>query len=156
MQHSTSSEAVVTQAGQRSVVRAYGDEVHFHLTGAQTGGGFTLFTDITPPGGGPPPHYHEHEDELFFVLEGQMQFCKDGQWIEVGPGGTVYIPKGVLHTFKNAGPTPSKLLIRTSPSGFETFFERSQAEFQRTGGPDMGRLLEIAAEHGIRFPGMQA
>jgi len=149
-------QGVVSQPTQSRVVRAYGDEVHFHLTGEQTGGNFTLFTDITPPGGGPPPHYHNHEDELFHVLEGKVDFFKDGEWVEVAPGGTVYMPKGVLHTFRNVGSTPSKLLIRTSPSGFEQFFERSQAEFEREGGPDMKRILQIGAEHGIHFPGLIA
>ena len=111
-----------------------------------------MFTDITPPGGGPPPHYHVHDDEWFHVLEGRAAFFKDGEWTEVPPGTSVFIPKGTVHAFKNVGEAPLKQLITISPSGFETFFARSAEEFAKEGGPDMKRLTEIAGEHGIMFP----
>lgn len=137
--------------GQGRVIRAYGDEFHFHLTAAQTGGGFTLFTDITPPGGGPPPHYHADEDETFFVLEGRAEFLVDGRWAEVPAGTVVHMPRGVRHAFRNPGDQPLRQLIKTAPSGFENFMAESETEFNRAGGPDMGRLAAIAARHGIIF-----
>jgi len=144
----------IVLAGQSRVLRAFGDEVHIHLGAAETGGQFTMFTDFTPPGGGPPPHYHIHEDEWFHVLEGRAAFFKDGEWTEVPVGSTVFMPKGTLHTFKNVGDTPLKQLITTAPAGFETYFARSGEEFTKPEGPDMKRLIEIAGEHGIVFPGM--
>lgn len=122
-----------------------------HLSGIDTGGRYTMFTDITPPGGGPPPHYHLNEDEWFYVLEGRAEFFRDNAWVEVPVGTAVFMPKGVVHSFRNAGTTPLKQLIQTSPSGFEIFFSRCAEEFAKPGGPDMQRILEISAEHGIHF-----
>jgi len=133
------------------VIRAFGDEIHVHLGGTQTGGAFTMFTDFTPPGGGPPPHWHEREDEWFLVLEGRMHFLLEGEWREVAPGTAVFAPRGSVHTFQNIGDTTSKMLIHTSPSGFEDFFAAAEVEFAKPGGPDMARAVEIAAEYGIRF-----
>jgi len=151
MNPTTKPTAHITPAGTSRVIHAYGDEIHFHLTGEQTVGRHVLFTDITPPGGGPPPHYHESEDELFHVLEGRVEFFKDGKWTEVPVGTSVFMPRGIVHAFRNVGQTPLKQLILTSPAGFDTFMERSAPEFATGGPPDMGRLMEIAAEHGIHF-----
>jgi quercetin dioxygenase-like cupin family protein len=139
-------------AGDR-VLHAFGEEVHLYFTGAETDGHFTQWLEITPPGGGPPPHYHEHEDEYFHVLEGRVSFFRDDEWQEVAPGARVHAPKGEIHAFKNTGDTPSRMLLTTMPSGFEDFFAKCAAEFAKPEGPDMPRVLEISAAHGIHFVG---
>lgn len=142
---------VIAPPGSGRIVHAFGEEVEFVLTGAQTGGRMTQWVETTPPGIGPPPHYHKNEDENFHVLEGSVEFFHDGKWIAATPGSTVFIPKGEVHAFRNSGATPLKMLITTMPSGFETFFGRCAEEFAKPGGPDQQRLVEIAAEHGIHF-----
>lgn len=141
----------IRPASDGSILRAFGEEVHLYLTAEDTGGRFTQWLEITPPEGGPPPHYHENEEEWFHVLEGRVSFFHDGRWEEVGPGARVFAPRGSVHTFKNTGDKPSRMLLTTMPSGFEDFFAKCAAEFANPGGPDMPRLLEIAAEHGIHF-----
>ena len=148
--HPSLSPAVILP-GQGRVVEAFGDEITFLLTGAETGGRFTMFLSVTPPGMGPPPHLHVVDDEWFHVLEGRAAFFKDGDWTEVPPGTSVFIPHGTVHAFRNAGDTPLKQLIHTAPSGFETFFTLCAEELHREGGPDMNRITEIATEHGIQF-----
>ena len=145
-------EAHITPAAQCEVLQAYGDTVQVHLAGAQNGGAFTMFTDTTPPGGGPPPHFHTREDEWWFVLEGQPEFFDGAKWNPVATGGSVFMPRNSLHTFRNAGPGPLKQIIQTCPAGFESFFKQSHEEFQKAGGPDMKRLMGIGAEHGLYFP----
>ena len=138
-------------AGQGRVIRAFGDEVIMHLEGADTGGALSLWTNITLPGGGPPPHYHDNENEWFVLQEGRVSFLVDGKWQEVKAGGVVFAPRGSVHTFKNVGDQPSRMIISTSPSGFETFFSRCADEFAKPGGPNMERIIEISAEHGIHY-----
>lgn len=60
-------------------------------------------------------------------------------------------PRESIHTFKNVGEAPSRMLIETSPAGFKTFFARCAEEFAKPGGPDTQRINGIAVEHGIRF-----
>lgn len=144
------SPALIPPAHGRPL-RAFGEEVLLHLGGDQTDGLLAVWTEITPPGGGPPPHYHLNEDETFYVLEGQVSFYAAGQWQEFGPGSVVFMPRTVVHAFKNVGQTPSRMLLSTSPSGFEIFFARCAEEFAQPGAPDMDRIIAISAEHGIHF-----
>lgn len=141
----------ITLAGHSQVIQAFGEQMYIHLGAEETGGRYCMFTEITSPGGGPPPHSHAAEDEWFHVLEGRAAFLKDGDWVEVPPESTVFIPKGTVHSFKNVGDTPLKQLITVAPAGIETFFARCAEEFQKPEGPDMERILAISAEHGIVF-----
>jgi quercetin dioxygenase-like cupin family protein len=151
MHDQKSLQPVLAQPGSGKVLHAFGEEVTIHLSGDQTGGQFTLWTEVTPPGGGPPPHYHTVEDETFAVQEGRFSFFCDGRWQEFGPGSIVFMPRNVVHTFKNVGDQPGRMLISTRPSGFEIFFARCAAEFASSGGPNMERIMAISAEHSIHF-----
>jgi quercetin dioxygenase-like cupin family protein len=142
--------AVVLPEAEK-ILRAFGDEVLIHLGGAETGGKYTVFTSITPPGGGPPPHYHNNEDEWFCPLEGRVEFFLEGSWKEVPVGTLVFVPRSTIHTFRNCGDKPAKILTQTTPSGFETFFKRCAAEFANSVPPNMERIIEISAEHGIHY-----
>ena len=110
--------AAIVQKDEGRVLRAFGDEVVIHLDGECTGGAVTMWTGTLPPGGGPPPHYHLNEDETFHVLEGRVAFLLGGEWREVGPGASAFMPRGVVHTFKNVGDQPSRILIMTTPRNF--------------------------------------
>ena len=142
--------AIVPPAGAR-VFHAFGDTASFQLTGEETGGAYTMFVNVTAPGGGPPPHWHDNEDEWFYVVEGRAEFFQDGVWTEVPAGTAVFMPRGTVHAFRNAGDTPLKQIIHTAPSGFERFFERIAEEFNREGGPEMERVVGISGEFGIYY-----
>jgi len=127
------------------VLHAFGEEVIVHVDGERTEGKFTMWTEITPPGGGPPLHYHTKEDEAFHVIEGRVAFLVDGKWHELGPGGAAFMPRGIVHTFKNVGDQPSRMLLATMPSGFEKFFARCAAEFGEPDGPTCHRSSRPAS-----------
>ena len=42
-------------------------------------------------------HKHEHDDEFFFVLDGQLLIDLENQTIELNPNQGVTISKGVMH-----------------------------------------------------------
>jgi quercetin dioxygenase-like cupin family protein len=132
--------------GQGRVLRTFGDEVIMHLEAKHTGGALSLWTNITPPGGGPPLHYHLNEDE-----QGRISFYAVGQWREVPAGSVVYAPRNSVHAFKNIGDQPSRMIVSISPAGFENFFARCAEEIAKPGAPDMRRIVEFSAEHGIHF-----
>ena len=143
--------AVVVEAGARQALRAFGEEIFILLDGEQTGGRLTMWLETTPPGGGPPPHFHVNDDETFHILEGRVAFFQNSQWNEVGPGASAFMPRGQLHAFKNVGEENSRMLLSSAPAGFDVFISQCAEEFARPGGPDMTRVSEIAAEHGIHF-----
>ena len=101
-----------------------------------TGGAFTLFEEV-PPLVDTPLHVHEHEDELFYVLEGEHVFQVGDQELAVGPGGVVAAPRGLPHAQRRVVPNEGRLLVLTSPAGFEGFFrELASAHEAGTLGPD--------------------
>jgi quercetin dioxygenase-like cupin family protein len=143
--------AAIIRRNDARMLRAFGLELRILLDGERTGGTLAMWTNITPPGGGPPRHYHLNDDETFHVIEGRVAFFLNGEWNEVGPGGTAFMPRGIVHTFKNVGDQPSRMLNMTTPSGFEKFFARCADEFAKGDKPDMSRIAEIGVEYGIHF-----
>lgn len=49
----------------------------------------------------PVPHYHESWDEVTYGLAGTLTFQVDGRDVPVGPGQSVFIRRGVVHSFRN-------------------------------------------------------
>ncbi len=145
--------AIVSLASEAPVLRAFGAESQVLLSGEQTGGRYAMLLETTPPGMGPPPHKHDGEDEWFYPLEGEVEFLVAGEWKRVPVGSAVFLPRGCVHTFRNAGDTPLRQLIHVSPAGFEVFFARCAEVFAAAGDgpPEMERIGAIAAEHGIEF-----
>jgi mannose-6-phosphate isomerase-like protein (cupin superfamily) len=142
---------VTALPADHEVVRAFGCELIIHLGADGTGGRYSMFTSVQPPGVGPPPHYHRNEDEWFLVLDGRAEFFRDGAWFEVPEGTALFVPKGVVHAFRNPGDRPQRILVHTAPGGVETFFRRCAEEFAKPGGPDMARIIQISNEHGIEY-----
>lgn len=144
---------VVIAPGQGRTLCAFGDTIQLKLGAEQTGGSLAIGLGIVEPGSGPPPHLHRNEDELFIIVEGTMSFLVDGAWVDLGPGGVAFMPRGAPHTFKNRSNATVKQWILTTPSGFESFFGRCGEVFAAAGpdGPDMSKIMQIAAEHGIEF-----
>lgn len=97
------------------------------LNAAQTGGAFSMIEVlvVAPFGDGPPPHRHSRETETFHVLEGRFGWTLDGVSGEAGPGATIVAPVGSLHTFRNAGPEPLRVLVIMTPGGLENFFRET-------------------------------
>ena len=142
---------VVRLPDESPIIHAFGDQMILHLSTEDTGGKFTLWTNITPPGGGPPPHHHENEDEWFWPLSGEVEFFKEGEWIKVPVKTAVFIPRGSIHTFRNPNKEPLNMLIQTMPGGFDQFFSECSMEFDKGGPPDMEKVVEISARYGIHY-----
>ena len=141
---------VVGPDGGRTLY-AFGSTAQFKLEGAHTAGRLCLGLAVTPPGEGPPPHVHHTDDELFIVVEGQLEVWNDGDWIPARAGSVVYLPRGSRHTFRNAGTTPSRHWVLTTPSGFEEFYRGAADVFAAGGPPDRQKLIALAAKHGYEF-----
>jgi uncharacterized cupin superfamily protein len=76
-----------------------------------------------PHGGGPPPHRHDFE-EMFTVLEGEIEATFRGEKSVVRAGETLNIPANPPHSFTNASERPARLLCICTPGGQEEFFMR--------------------------------
>lgn len=71
----------------------------------------------SPAGHGSPEGMHTHEvDQIFYVLEGQMDVVVGGEATTLDPGGLVAIPAGTPHRNWNGGSTPSVHLAISAPA----------------------------------------
>ena len=98
-----------------------GDTYTILLKGEDTAGLYCLIDMHVPPGGGPPPHRHDFE-EMFAVLEGEIEITFQGEKSTARAGETVNIPANAPHSFTNASERPARLLCMCSPAGQERFF----------------------------------
>jgi mannose-6-phosphate isomerase-like protein (cupin superfamily) len=108
-----------------------------------TGGAFALLEHSVPPKTGPPLHIHRREDEMWFILEGNLRF-KAGDEIFLAPTGAfVYVPQGTPHCLQNIGEGPARSLERFAPAGMERFFEEIS---QQPGGEAATGVYHSMAE----------
>jgi quercetin dioxygenase-like cupin family protein len=121
--------------------------VRFMIDGATTGGAFSLVEHPLPPRAlGAPVHTHRNEDEYSYVLEGRFGLQLGADVLEAGPGDLVFKPRGVPHTFWNAGDEPARLLELISPAGFEHYF-RELAPLLATAERDEAAIGEVVARY---------
>jgi mannose-6-phosphate isomerase-like protein (cupin superfamily) len=113
-----------------------------------TGGAFSVIEEVAPLD--TPLHVHAHEDELFFVLEGDHVFRVGDEEFAVGPGGLVFAPRGVPHAHRRARPRTGRFLTLTSPAGFEGFF-RELAEAEQAGSPSADAYTRVSEKYGVTW-----
>ncbi len=118
----TPLSAVVIPPDGGQTVFLVGDTYTTLLTGLQTGGVFTLLEAIVPPDTGPPPHKHNAEDETFILLDGEISFHIEDNVHEARAGSVIFVPKGIVHSFRNKGQGLAKMLFMYSPAGMEGMF----------------------------------
>ncbi|HHZ07852.1 MAG TPA: cupin domain-containing protein [Rhizobiales bacterium] len=118
----------------------------------ESGGLIGVFVSTVPARGGPPVHVHHNEDEVIHVLEGSYEFWLDGEIIPVPAGQSIFLPRGVPHTFRVAGDTPGRNLTILTPGGMEDFFVEAAARDLRI--PDhMADVVELGGRYGLEFRG---
>jgi quercetin dioxygenase-like cupin family protein len=102
-------------------VSIVGNTYSILVSGAQTAGRYCLIDMLVPEGGGPPPHRHDFE-EMFTLLEGELEFAFRGEKQIVRAGSTVNIPANAPHVFKNVSGKTARMLCMCTPAGQEEFF----------------------------------
>jgi mannose-6-phosphate isomerase-like protein (cupin superfamily) len=104
-----------------------GDAITVKADTRSTNGSLTVLELLVAPRSGPALHIHLREDEVWWVLEGDFRFKAGDTMLRASAGGMAFGPRGLPHNFQNIGDTPGRLLIVTSPSGVERFFEQFAA-----------------------------
>ncbi len=72
-----------------------------------------IMLDDIEPGGGIEPHYHELTpvcDHAYYVISGEILASLDGREERVGPDTLIYCTTDIIHSLKNVGNGPAKLL----------------------------------------------
>ena len=102
-------------------VGVVGDTYTILVSGKDTAGRYSAIDMLVPPGGGPPPHRHDFE-EMFTLLEGEIEFTFRGAKTVVQAGTTINIPANAPHFFRNVSGKTARMLCMCAPAGQEEFF----------------------------------
>lgn len=81
-------------------------------------------------------------------MEGTFAFTLNGKQIELSAGKFAYGPKGIPHSFKNAGDATGKLVMLTAPSGLEKFFKNAP-EASLVGKLNKEAFVKIMRSHNM-------
>jgi oxalate decarboxylase/phosphoglucose isomerase-like protein (cupin superfamily) len=122
------------------------------LVGADQGAAFSAFEAVVQPGFDVGAHWHDEAQEMFYVIDGELDLLafepvgpagpdwrrwtsKTGQTVfRGGPGSFMYVPAGCPHAFFNPGQTSVRMLFCVAPSGHETYL-RELGDLLSTGAP---------------------
>ena len=117
------------------------------VSAKDTGAELSIFEYNGQEKGGPPLHVHYHQDEIFYVADGNYIFqCADEKH-RLGKGDMIFLPREVPHTFAQLTDV-GRLLYFFQPSGkMEEFFRDSAKSTAQTNGED------LFAKHGMKVVG---
>lgn len=97
------------------------DHVFVKSTLDLSDGRLTLVEDRLKPGFFLARHHHKKMIEVFYVLEGSVEFKFDDETITAQPGTTLNVSPDVWHEVRS--PEGAKLLTIFSPGGFDRYLE---------------------------------
>jgi quercetin dioxygenase-like cupin family protein len=128
------------------------------LSGIDTGGAYCLLEVSLAPGMGVPRHTHTREDEVYFVLAGELEATVGEKTFVLRAGDTLLAPRDIPHQLCNSGDTTNHFLLVFSPSGFEEFMMLTAVPapddaVAPTEPPAVAvrNVHELAADYGIVF-----
>ena len=119
----TKTDITTLDDGQGQSISVVGDTYRILISGEQSNGSYAVIDMLVPPGGGPGPHAHKDIQEMFYVVDGEVNFKKEGGSYTAKKGAFVNIPLGgAVHCFKNTTGKVAHLLCTVVPAGLDSFF----------------------------------
>ena len=117
--------------------------------------------ELSAAGGDMPPwHVHRTEDELFYVLQGELSLFAGGDLARAGAGETLFGPADVPHAYRVESER-ARWLVYTSHGRFSDFVRATSRPAERDDLPphvaptpdQVSELNRVAADHGIDILG---
>jgi mannose-6-phosphate isomerase-like protein (cupin superfamily) len=124
----------------------------YKVPGDATGGAVAVVEHVLGPRQlGAPLNRHSREDEISYVLEGELTVQQGDRTDTAGVGGTIVKPRGVFHAFWNSGDTPLRFLEVIAPGAFAQYFRELAPLLQREGPADLAAIGALASRYGVEF-----
>lgn len=152
-QSNTNPQTFIVRAGQDRDhrPRPIGPDTNaVKISAKDTNGALALMVYEGRARGGPPLHMHADQDEIFIVQDGRYDFqCGDDRMV-LTAGDTIFLPRGVPHTFSQTSPEGRLLYMFTPAGDMEAFF----AALAQVGGPPPPHIAAaLFAAHGMTVLG---
>jgi mannose-6-phosphate isomerase-like protein (cupin superfamily) len=97
------------------------DHTFVKISAADSGGAFTLMEDNLKVEFALGLHMHRRHAESFYILDGDVNFFIDGDWMIATPGTCIHIRPGVPHALDLPQGGRGRMLMIYQPSGFDQY-----------------------------------
>lgn len=153
-------DGIIRPPDTGTVVRTLGLDVTIKLT-AQDAKSASSFELLVNPGFDVGAHVHSRLEELFYVVEGELdliafepQIRTPDNWhawqsqtgehaVRGGPGTMMFVPIGCPHAFSNPGTVPARMFLQVAPPGHERYFEELGQILARSATPDRAAIAAL-------------
>jgi quercetin dioxygenase-like cupin family protein len=98
---------------------------------------------------GAPMHKHTRENEISYVLEGELSVIQNGEVKIARQGEYIVKPKGIFHTFWNAGDKMVRFIEIITPGNFEYYFAELAPYLLKGQPPEMDKVRATADKYGL-------
>jgi quercetin dioxygenase-like cupin family protein len=158
------TDGLVLSAGEGRKLRTPGMTLKF---GADRSKRWSVFEVEVPPGFDVGAHVHREAEELFYILDGELELLAfeprirtRADWrswesktgakaVRGGPGSAMFVPAGCPHAFTNPGTATARMLFLASPSGHELYQAELGELLGKGGPPDQAAIQTLRARHDI-------
>ena len=127
--------------------------IRFLAEGNQTAGSLAVFEFDVPVGAKVAgAHSHDGYEETIYGLSGVLTWTLGGTPIEIGPGQVLFIPRGTVHHFSNAGDVDASALAIVTPGILGPDYFREVAailDAATAGPPDFAAIATVMRHHGL-------
>ena len=150
MQQEITQAPILVPPGTGEMLNIAGSPILHKIKSTDTNGVFSVVEIVTPPGKGVALHVHEREDELVYLLEGEIEVTLGNQKMKAVPGVMALLPRGIPHGFTNIGNKPSRLLDTILPGQFDNYFVELAALFA-AGVPSEEQNDALSRKYRIKY-----
>jgi len=129
-----------------------GDTFYTKVSTKDTNGDLYVYESSRIKKGGPNLHLHYHQDEWWYILEGEFIIKVGDKIYHVKPGDSVFGPRGVPHAFSKVGESVGRMLTTFQPAGKMEECFIAISEGQMKGKPE-AEQDEFRKQHGFERVG---
>ena len=97
------------------------DHTFVKVSTADTGGAFALMEDNLKVEFALGLHLHRQHAETFYILDGDVNFWIDGNWMTAAAVTCIHIPPGIPHAVDLPAGRTGRMLMIYQPSGFDQY-----------------------------------
>ena len=130
-----------------------GLDIEFEIPPDATNGAYAILEFTIAPRRLVPPHTHLAEDELSYVLEGEVGFRVGDDVTIATPGTYVQKPRGIPHTVWNGTDRPARVMELLLPGSAAEGFRGVTVPGRTPNIHSDEWVPELAARYGVRLIG---
>lgn len=145
-------EPVLSSPGGGAVLSLGGSSVVRRIRSEETRGSLAVVEFVSAPGEGVDVHVHRDEDELVYLLEGEIEVSLGEGTMRVSRGACALLPRGIPHGYVNVGRGESRLLAVLLPGRLDGFFVGLDRVLSSE-GPHEESIERLARMYGLGLSG---